>query len=618
MNRVIVDFESYYNLKEDVSASVQGVQNYAKTADAYMVSVVCTPLGIKFVGTIEQAQAEFSDAFFDDPQNEFWAANANFDQQFKEKYWMEASKRPWKCILDHGATEQLPGSLSGIFKTLFGEKVDKSLRDWMNGKHYADLPTDRKQELLGYCLSDSAKEEQVLNRLPEPSAFEQSVAAHTRMSNRRGVLIDRDRLQIDREELLKHQHTSFLGIPWRNDDKPLSAPALGRWAAARGIPVPASLAKDDEECGDLLDAHPQLAEVVGAMRRFRKAGALIAKLESVEARLTDDNVMPLELMYCGARHTRRWSSRGVNVQNLDKEPYWLTSDGKPAQDAHNVWLRRLLVPRAGKVFLILDFAQVEPRCLNWLVGNDELLALIRQGFGIYEAYARVAGLWKDPGPLKKLRPDLYKNVKAQVLGLGYGMGANKYMETAAKDGIVLNLAEAQQTVKTWRELNPKVTGMWKDFDALVRKANQGNARKLEIQMPTGDWLRHFSVIAESKLVGVDEFGATTKKGGYKSYTIKGDFGWSSVQANLWGGVLTENVTQRMARDVLAESVLALEAAGLPVVFHAHDEVIVEVDDDPASRTAAMAEATAIMSREPAWAEGLPLAVEGDFHPHYVK
>jgi len=548
MQDIVVDFESYYSKKQDISAGTVGVVNYVRDSYAYMVSVVGP--GIEFIGTVEEAQRRFPDSFWEDPGNRFWAANANFDQLWVQRYWPDAKRmKPWHCILDRGATEQLPQSLSGIARALWGKKVDKSIRDWMDGKHYKDITPEQQQEVLNYCLEDAKEEQHVLKSLPEPTSIEQQIAMHTRMVNLRGVRIDAGRLKQDREELLKHQHDAFMRIPWHNDEAPLSHLALSAWATEQGIPVPASLAKDDEECASLVGAHPKLGDVVGAMRQYRKANTLIRKIESVEGRITEDGTMALELMYCGARHTRRWSSRGVNVQNLDREPYWLTPDGKPAEGAWDVWPRRWLIPREGKTFLILDYAQIEPRCLNWLVGNDELLNLIRSGFGIYEAYARVSGQWGDPAPLKKANPGLYKSVKAQVLGLGYGMGAGRYKETAAKDGIVLTDEEAKATVDTWRKLNPKIIEFWRQMDETVKAATMDRAKLLEVVMPTGDKLRHFGVRHFSKPITDPDTGEVTTKRGYESFTTKGDFTPMSKQPNLWGGTLAENVTQRMARDV---------------------------------------------------------------------
>jgi DNA polymerase len=623
MQNIVVDFESYYSKKQDISAGTAGVVNYVRDSYAYMMSVVGP--GLEFIGTIEEAQAKFPDSFWEDPGNRFWAANANFDQLWVQRYWPDAkAMKPWHCILDRGATEQLPQSLSGIARALWGKKVDKSIRDWMDGKHYRDITPEQQKEVLQYCLDDAKEEQHVLETLPEPSSVEQQIAAHTRMANLRGVRIDADRLKRDREELLRHQHDAFMRIPWHNDESPLSPLALAAWATQAGVPVPASLAKDDEECASLVGAHPKLAAVIGAMRQYRKANTLVRKIESVEGRITDNGTMALELMYCGARHTRRWSSRGVNVQNLDREPYYLTADGKPAEGAWDVWPRRWLIPREGRTFLILDYAQIEPRCLNWLVGNDALLNAIRSGFGIYEAYARISGQWRDLAPLKKANPHLYKSVKAQVLGLGYGMGASRYKETAAKDGIILTDEEAKATVSTWRKLNPEIIKFWGQMDETIKAATMDRSKLLEIEMPTGDKLRHFSVRYFSKAAVdpktgmkiTDLDGDTVFKRGYESFTTKGDFTPMSKQPNLWGGTITENVTQRMARDVLAEAVIRLENAGLPVVFHAHDEVILEVDIG--SKEEAKKEAEKILGVAPEWAPDLPLGVEGDFADTYVK
>jgi DNA polymerase len=612
---IIVDYESYYSKKEGISAGISGVKNYVRDSYAYLISIVGP--GIKFVGSIEDAQKQFPDAFWEQSGTRFWAANANFDELWTRRYWPGATRmKPWHCLLDRGAVSQLPQSLSGISRALWGKKVDKTVRDWMDGKHFRELGSEHQKEVTDYCLSDAVEEEKVLNSLKVPTVVEQRIAAHTRMANLRGVRIDADRLKRDREELLRAQHDAFMRIPWHNDEAPLSPLALAQWANAEGVPVPASLAKDDEECAELVGAHPKLAAVVGAMRQFRKANTLIRKIESVETRITDDGTMALELMYCGARHTRRWSSRGVNVQNLDREPYWLTADGKPAEGAWNVWPRRWLIPRPGKTFLILDYAQIEPRCLNWLVGNDSLLDMIRAGFGIYEAYARVSGQWTDPAPLKKANPHLYKSVKAQVLGLGYGMGAGRYKETAAKDGIILSDAESKQTVEKWRQLNSKVVGFWRSLDESIKASLLDRSNLLEIEMPTGDYLRHFHLKHWSKKVVDEDTGEESYKRGYESYTTKGDFTPMSKQPNLWGGTLCENVTQRMARDVLAEAVLRLEDAGLPVVFHAHDEVILEVDVN--AKEEAKQAAEEIMRVAPAWAPDLPLGVEGDFADTYTK
>src|SRR5437879_9627280 len=116
---------------------------------------------------------------------------------------------------------------------------------------------------------------------------------------------------------------------------------------------------------------------IESMRLFRGANTKLEKLRTLMANVTDEGILPLELLYCGARHTRRWSSRGFNVQNLDKarafgeemKDWPEFSDGTPP----GIFMREYLIPPPGCTFGIIDYAQVEPRCLNYLAKNDAMM-----------------------------------------------------------------------------------------------------------------------------------------------------------------------------------------------------------------------------------------------------
>lgn len=614
----IVDFETFYDKDAGVSVVSQGLENYARTADAYIVSVVADDF--EYAGTIEQAKQDLGDGFFQDKNRKFWAANSNFDQRFSAKHFGE-SPEPWQCVLDLAKFNQRPHYLAGLIKSMFGKKLDKKVRDDMNGRTWESLPDSEQERVLNYCLEDGRETKKALEMLPKMSATEERIAAHTRMINRRGVAMDVPRMKKDLELMAEVQHKAFLQLPWRNTDVPLSTNAFKKYCREQNLPVPASMAKGDEDCEELMNVHPQLKELVGAMRTFRRCNVQMAKANTALGLTVMDDVpyMPLEILYCGAPHTRRWASKGFNVQNLVKEPWVI--EGEYNRKAHNqqeckyVWARHWLIARPGKVFLPFDLAQIEPRCLNWLVGNEEMLSAVRKGYGIYEAYALAFKNWGgNAGTLKKTDANLYARCKAEVLGLGYGMGATKYQGEALKSGVVLTPDEAKAAVLAFRKDNPKIPAFWKQFDAQIRGACNAPDKLLEIEMPTGDYLRHFDIRATP--ASTDEDGKK-KMGGYRSVVVKGDYTYDTIK-NIWGGVLTENVTQRMARDILAEAVLNLEAAGLPVIFHAHDEVILEVDDNEASRRDALAEATHIMQTPPAWCPDLPLGVEGEFSPCYTK
>jgi len=608
MKNYVVDFESYYS-KNDISAAKLGNQNYYENSYAYCVSVVGE--GTKWVGTIDDARDAFPAGFWADPEHQFWAAHANFDMGWADRVFVP-SARPWKCILDRGAAQQLPHNVAGLVKTVLGREADKTTRDWMSGKHFKDLSEEDQKRVLDYCLHDAEEEYALLQQIPEPTPTEDALAEHTRALNRRGIHIDVERVDRDKTLLEKYQHEAWCGIPWRNSaERPLSFQSLVKYCNAHGIPAPKNLDKRDDEVENLIEVTPALAQVVGAMRRYRHATTMIRKLHTVLDRVTSGGVLPLEMMYCGARHTRRWSSRGVNIQNLDREPLWIDADAKLAWesspkgtplevfDGKFVWMRHWLIPPPGKLFLSLDYSQIEPRCLNWMVGNEAFLEATRAGFSAYEAYARVVKGWRgEKGTLKKqLGVAAYTLVKNEVLGLGYGMGAAKYTGYA---GVTQEFA--QETVRSFRRNNPKIVKFWLDRDQEIARAAV-NREDLELEMFTGDWLRHFKVQA-------------TPKGGYESWTTKGDFGALSHQPRLWGGTMTENVTQRFARDVLGEAILRLEAAGFVVALTAHDEIVLAVDKDNAED--AEREATRLMTIPPDWAPGLPLAVEGGLSDRYSK
>jgi DNA polymerase len=261
------------------------------------------------------------------------------------------------------------------------------------------------------------------------------------------------------------------------------------------------------------------------------------------------------------------------------------------------------------MYLVLDFSQVEPRCLNWLVGNEEMMEALRHGFSYYEAYCAFARGWKGaPGTLKsELGLTRYTLLKNECLGLGYGMGVDRFIEYAAENGNTIPAAEAKPVVDGFRERNKKIVQFWRKLDNLIISAARDKSKQLDITMPSGDLLKYFSV-------------RNKRGGGYEGYTIKGDFSGKNKQFNLWGGTLTENVTQRMSRDILAESVVRLEDSGVPVAFHSHDEVILVVDatEDEKRREEIKREAEQIMLITPDWCAGLPLGVDGNFCDRYTK
>jgi len=601
MENIIVDFESYYHKSKGPSASHLGNDNYFRDSYAYCVSYYNMGTGDAAVGTFEELAPEL-EQMCGDPNAQIWAANSNFDQGWMEHLGI-ASYNDWECILDRAAASQFPRNVAGLSKALLGKAVDKTLRDEMSGVHFKDLPEDRQQRILEYCLNDAVEEGRCLELLPDYMGPEGDIARMTRMQNRRGLHVDSELVAADLAELEHYKEQAAKRVPWGEDRAVLSHQALQAWCADRGIPAPHSVAKGDAECDALCAAHPDLAYVIQAMRDVRSMNTFMEKARSVIMRTREDGSIPLDLLYAGAPHTRRWSSQGVNVQNLPRDPLvWGVnySHGAP-QDELEITPRHWLRPRPGNVFVILDYSQIEPRVLNWLVGNHTLLDMLREGYPLYEAFARQWGQWSGDKPLKKGDLALYTRTKNKVLGLGYGMGWSKY---AVYGGQNLSEPEARADVDSFRQSNPGIVEFWSGLDRKLKLACMGGGpRTLEIPLPSGETLKHFCV-------------RRTADRGVQTMKVRGEHRANQICSNVWGGFLCENVVQRVARDILAWRAVELWKSGLYVAFTSHDEVIVECRQE--DRDAALEEMYRVLSKPPEWADGIPLALEGGFADRYVK
>ena len=211
MKNVIIDFESFYSA--DVNVVDQGVVNYCRDTDAYIVSIEIDGEAA-MCGTLKEIE-EVCTNLAADPSVRPVAANSNFDQALWEKYW-PAFKKPWHCILDNSVFHQLPRNLAGLAKVLLGQHVDKTLRDKMRGQRYEDLPAVEQVKVQEYCLNDSVVEAECFRKLPPMSAFEERVALLTRMQNRRGVFVDADLVAEDKTKIQQMRFEAFKAIPWHS------------------------------------------------------------------------------------------------------------------------------------------------------------------------------------------------------------------------------------------------------------------------------------------------------------------------------------------------------------------------------------------------------------------
>jgi DNA polymerase len=574
-----IDFETYYE-KDDYTVSDMGAWAYCHDPrfDAYLVSV-CATDGFEWVGHPSVAPWDKFASY------ETWVShNAAFDEEVYLAIVRLLGSLPapkcWHCTADLMAYLQYPRSLKDACKEAFGITLDKGIRDRMAG---GDLFAPSAKEANDYALTDARMclklWEQFSPRWPQN---ERELSRHTRHMGRRGIGVDRSGAQraIDMLGLSLAEVESQ--IPWvARGLPPTSRNELFAECDRLKVDRPATTAEKNPLWQEWLDSHESKLPWVRGLNQWRKLNRTREVIAAMLDR-SDATRLHYSLKYYGAAITGRWSGgEGLNLQNLNSK-----------DTAGGIDLRGLLVPSPGKVFVISDLSQIEPRCMAVISGDEDMLTFLRSGADLYEAHARATMGYEDERPLKDVDKNLRSLAKARVLGLGYSCGADKFV-TVAKimAGLDITPSESSRIVAEFREQNPKITGLWARTGRKFFEASKKAVCTLKLR--SGRVLRYFEP---------DNGEAVPVKG--------------KQRKRFYGGLLVENLIQATARDVLADMVIKIEAAGIPVVLTVHDEVVCEVPEDQAHE--ALATVTRIMSTPPDWMPTLPVACEAKVETRYGK
>jgi hypothetical protein len=573
-----VDLESFYS--ERHSTNVMGSVNYLAhpATDVYLLSVAGEH-GYRWQGRPE----DFDWSRF--KTSRVIAHNYAFDGALFQARGFPTPKT-FNCTANLAGYLGSPHALAKAAHKLLGEEVCKEPRAKMKGREWGSIPAEQQAEVASYGLRDAELCLELWQKYARQwPADEQLLSQMTIRMCHDGISVDKCKLAEFIATAREIRTEALAEIPWASDveDTPLSLLKAREQCAKAGIPAPDSFAEKDEGCARWETNYGERHRFVGALRDFRKSNILLRKLEAMKRRIMPDGRMNYDLRYAGA-HTLRWAGAGgLNVQNFAREPW------------RGIFLRSLLVPAPGKKFVICDLSAIEPRVLAYLAGDEALLDALRNGFGVYEAQALVWGLWQGAkGTLKGDNPALYVFIKSLSLGAGYGMGWVRFQSICAQRGIIFSVAEAKARIAQYRAHNPKVIQLWRRLDyELQLQRRRGMAR---LSLPSGRSLSYPDL--------------TREKGGLWA-TIQTAEGYRKTK--LWGGVITENAVQAIARDIFADGLLRLEKAGINVVLHAHDEVVCEVDPDFDPRVI-----VELMTVCPKWIKGLPLAAEAKETSRYVK
>lgn len=491
---------------------------------------------------------------------------------------------------------------------------------------------DRIARLEAYCRQDVRVERAIVKALRRLTPREREVYLLDQRMNDRGIRCDRALVDAARTVAsigIARANAQIARITGGDVTEITNHRRLAAWLTSTGVET-TSVAK--AAVAELLERDDLPAEAREALELRSDAGrSSIAKLDAMRDAMCDDGQLRGLLLYHAAA-TGRWAGLRVQPQNFPRgdvpaierfiEPVLRHAYDEIDLIAHPIavvvsMLRSMLTAREGCDLVAGDFAAIEARVLNWLAGQDDVCANFRQYDAAptkaekqaYDPYIRMAARMGRG-------PEHRQAGKAAELGCGFGMGAEKFMQAAwSVYQVRVTPAEARAAVDAYRESHPYVKRFWYDAERACLAAVEapgvpqtfGGRHNLKaivagaylyLVLPSGRPLAYAAPSVEPRMTPWGEL-----KEALHFWGVDRSGQWTKTSA--YGGLLVENIVQAVARDIMAEAMLRLEAAGYPPVLCVHDEIVTEV---PAGQ-GDLAEFTRLMAAAPPWAEGCPIAVD---------
>lgn len=262
------------------------------------------------------------------------------------------------------------------------------------------------------------------------------------------------------------------------------------------------------------------------------------------------------------------------------------------------------------VVLALDLAQIEARITAWLAGQMDLLDDFRNKL---DPYAKFAGIAYRCSVIKgRSKEDDKKRFvgKTCVLGLGFGMGAPKLRATLRKDGVILAVGEEDMLVNTYRNTYARIPRLWRTFDATIPQMSMQNMHRTFGPVTFGYRCVHLPNGMQLVYNGLKHLDGNNKLN-YQGWA----YSFGGEMRTLWGGKVTENIVQALARIIIMKYMLQIKKEyGMVPVLRVHDELVYVVQETAADEMATAC--SQIMRVPPSWAKGLPIEVEANYGPTY--
>ena len=647
MREIGIDIETYSS--NDLTSC--GVYKYVE-ADDFTILLFSYSVDGGAVQCVDFAQGETLPAeilaALRDPAVIKTAFNAAFERICISRYygWPLMDPTQWRCTMVRAARMGLPLSLEQCGEVLRLEdgkmKEGKALIRYFStptkGKRHlpADAP-DRWEIFKQYNIRDVEVEQQVLAKVRrlEPAEFDEQLYVVDQLINDRGVLLDRQlaenaaRYDNEYKAQLLAEAKELTGM--ENPNSPAQIKDYLHKAA--GISVSTLNKKNLDEVEALVKYHRKARRVLELRREMGKTSnkKYAAMLKCVCA---DGRIHGL-LQFCGAARTGRWAGRLVQVQNLpqnhlsdldyarqlvkagDLEDFELNYEN-PTHVLSEL-IRTAFIAKPGCVFHVCDFSAIEARVVAWLAGEQWVLDVFRGGGDIYCATAsQMFGV-----PVQKHGPnaELRQKGKIAVLALGYGGGVAA-LEAMGGSRMGLTEYEEKEIIRKWRDANPKIVRFWTIIEqAAVKAIKTGESVTIHRGIVVAyRWGMLLITLPSGRTICYPraEIGIERNDGWRGDHEIIEYEGMNQVTKNwerirTYGGKLTENVVQAIARDILGYIILRAHDSGLNIVFHIHDEIVVEAEPGQT-----LQDVESIFSKPINWCRDLPLKGAGYTTPYYLK
>lgn len=655
MKHLSIDIET----RSSVDIGSAGLYKYAQSED-FEILLLAYQAGEGSVQVIDLAQGEQIPEgivkMLQDPEVVKHAYNAAFEWYCLNMAGYKTPLEQWKCTMAHAlycgyaAGLAATGNAIGLPEDKKKLSVGRALIRYFcvpcqptkaNGGRTWNLPRhapERWNLFKEYNAQDVVSEHEILRRLdlfPMPEEEEKLWQLDTWM-NAFGVRVDADlikgALYIDNvcRQKLTEDAVRLTGL-----NNPNSTSQLMGWLQENGIET--EDIRKDTVAAILKGQNPGIVNRVLEIRQQLGKTSVKKYVAMENAKCRDDRIRGLT-QYYGANRTGRWAGRMVQMQNLPRNYLKTLDEARKivksgnyeglrliygnVQDTLSQLIRTAFIPSEGHKFVVADFSAIEARVIAWLAGEQWVNEVFAGDGKIYEATAsQMFGVPKER--IKKGNPEysLRQKGKVATLALGYQGGSNALIAMGALN-MGLTEEELPDIVARWRRANRRICDLWCGVEQAALAAMQtaqpqainGLIFALEGDNIFGQCFLTVTLPSRRKLfypkplLQPNQFG----KMALHYYSVgQQSHKWSITST--YGGKMTENIVQAIARDCLAETLKRIDKKGLQVVFHVHDEVIID-----APEYITVDEICDLMAEPIPWAPGLVLRGAGFESQYYMK